>query len=71
MMTTIIENCAPYRVALKNLIEAAEALADGEESTLSLDETRGSQKKVQPANMFLSVGRSDIREAIAEARKLL
>jgi hypothetical protein len=57
--------------ALQNLITAAEALADQEEATLSLDETRGNQKKVTPANLFLSVGRSDIRDAIAEARALL
>lgn len=56
---------------VRTLVEAAETLADNEESTLSSDETQGNQKRVTPANMFLSVGRSDIREAIREARTLL
>ena len=56
--------------ALRDLCDAAEALADST-GTLPSDEMKGNQRKVTPANMFLSVGNLDVREAIQNARKLI
>lgn len=66
-----LQEIAPYVQALQDLIAAANALAENEESTLPTGEMFGDQKKVKPANMFLSVERSAIREAIDQAQALL
>lgn len=65
------QNVQPWQAALQTLIEAAQAQAEGEEGTLPTGELFGDQKKVTPANMFLSVGRSDLRDAIAAAQALI
>lgn len=66
-----LQEIAPFVQALQDLIAAASALAENEESTLPTGEMFGDQKKIKPANMFLSVERSAIRDAIASAQALL
>ena len=55
---------------LRALCCSAEAMADSMD-TLPSTETMGDPKRHLPGNMFLAVGDSDVRQDIADAKKIL